>query len=101
MSADESHEAVELPAEDAGTGGATEPVSPADEKVAAEAPDEGADALIEEPQVDEGAVAETQAEEPVAEAPAEEPAAETPAEEPVAEAPVEEPAAAAPAAEEP
>ena len=97
MSADESHEAVELPAEDAGTGGATEPVSPADEKVAAEAPDEGAEALVEEPQVEEVPVAETQAEEPVADAPAEEPVAEVAAEEPVAE----EPAAEAPAADEP
>lgn len=85
MSADESHEAVELPAEDAGTGGANEPVSPADEKVAAEAPDEGAEAMIEQPQVEEVPVAETQAEEPVAEAPGEESAAEVAAEKPVAE----------------
>ncbi len=105
MSADESHEAVELPAEDAGTGGASEPVRPADEKVAAEAPDEGAEALVEQPQVEEVPVAETQAEEPAAEEPvaevaAEEPVAEeAPAAEPVAEAQADEPGAAeAPAA---
>ena len=109
MSADESHEAVELPAEDAGSGGANEPVSPADEKVAAEAPDEGAEALIEEPRVEEMPVAETQADEPVAEAPTDDVVAEAPAEEPsaepaaaedpAAEAPVEEPVAEASAAE--
>lgn len=107
MSADESHEAVELPAEDAGTGGTNEPVSPVDEKVAAEAPDEGAEALVEQPQVEEVPVAETQAEEPVAEAPTDEPVAEVAAGEPVpgepvaAETPAEEPVADAAAIEEP
>ena len=106
MSADESHEAVELPAEDAGTGGATDPVIPVDDEVAAEAPDEGAEALIEEPQVEELPVAETPAEEPVAEAPAEEAVAEEPvpevlAEELAAEVPVEEPVAEEPVADAP
>jgi hypothetical protein len=116
MSADESHEAVELPAEDAGTGDVTDPVMPADEKVAAEAPDQGAEAVIEEPRVEEAPVAELTADEPVAdvtadevvedevvaEAPVEELAAEALVEEPLAaEAPVEDPVAEEPVAEAP
>lgn len=104
MSADESHEAVEPPAEDAGTGRVNEPVIPADDEVAAKAPDEGAEALIDQPNVEEAPVAEAPAEEPVAEQPAADesivddaPVAEAPVEEPVvddppvAEDPVEEP----------
>jgi hypothetical protein len=106
MSADESHEAVELPAEDAGSGGANEPVSPADEKVAAEAPDQGAEAVIEEPRVEEAPVAELTADEPVADVTADEVVAEVPVEEPVveepaAEVPVEEPVVEELAAEVP
>lgn len=114
MSADETHEAVELPAEDTGTGPLSEPdvpvhepapvaevPPPADEPVA-EQPAPIAE-VAEEPEVvpEPEPVAETVAEEPVAEAPA--PAEEAPAsaEEPSAAEPVVEPVAEAAPAEAP